>query len=94
MKDPKLNKEEQEDLTAIEDAVFESLKNGKTLIDEERLEKLQKAAVNTFKKDERINIRLSKRDLNEIKLEALKLGIPYQTHASSILHQYINRNIK
>ena len=55
MKDPELNKEEQEDLTAIEDAVFESKKNGKPLIDEERLEKLQKAAVNTLNKDERIN---------------------------------------
>ena len=36
-----------------------------------------------------INIRLSERDLQKIKVKAADKGLPYQTLVSSILHQYI-----
>lgn len=44
----------------------------------------------TFKKDKRINIRMSEKDLMAIQKKALEEGIPYQTLISSILHKYIS----
>ncbi len=43
----------------------------------------------TFRKDARINIRLSSKDLRGLQRRALSEGIPYQTLVSSILHKYI-----
>ncbi len=43
----------------------------------------------TFRKDARINIRLSSRDLRGLQKKALAEGIPYQTLVSSILHKYV-----
>ena len=42
----------------------------------------------TFKKDTRVNIRMSARDLDAIKKRALEEGIPYQTLMASVLHKY------
>ena len=42
----------------------------------------------TFKKDMRVNIRMSARDLDAIKMRAMTEGIPYQTLMASILHKY------
>lgn len=36
-----------------------------------------------------ISIRLDGNDLGDVKREAVRLGIPYQTLISSILHRYI-----
>lgn len=44
----------------------------------------------TFRKDKRINIRISKKDLESIQRKALEEGIPYQTLISSLIHKYIN----
>lgn len=43
----------------------------------------------TFRKDPRINIRLSPKDLRGLQRRALSEGMPYQTLVSSILHKYI-----
>ena len=37
-----------------------------------------------------ISIRLDGGILADLKSEAERLGIPYQTHVGSVLHQYIN----
>ena len=42
-----------------------------------------------FKKDARISIRLSSKDLRGLQKQALAEGIPYQTLISSILHKYV-----
>lgn len=57
---------------------------------ENELKKFQKLASDSLKKDKRINIRITHRDLTEIKRKAVHEGIPYQTLVSSILHKYIN----
>ncbi len=44
-------------------------------------------ARNTLNKTRNINLRLSERDVQKLKAKAIRLGIPYQTLASSILHQ-------
>ncbi|AEF86811.1 CopG domain protein DNA-binding domain protein [Treponema primitia ZAS-2] len=51
---------------------------------------LQEAARTTMTKDQRMNIRLTKKDLDGIKTRALAEGMPYQTLVSSIIHKYIS----
>ena len=55
-----------------------------------RKEELIKYARNTLKKDKRLNIRISERDLNELQRKAIIEGLPYQTYVSSILHKFIS----
>ena len=87
MKKVKLDKEEQEILDAYEAGEFESV------MTDERRKSIEQAAVATFKKDKRINIRLSGRDLSAIKRRALQEGIPYQTLVASILHKYASGSL-
>ena len=55
---------------------------------ERELARYTSLAKGAERKDRRINIRLSERDLLRLKAIALKEGIPYQTLISSILHKY------
>ena len=48
------------------------------------------AAEATFKKDQRLNIRISSRDLRNLQARALEEGVPYQTFAASLLHQFVS----
>lgn len=54
--------------------------------------KLKDTARNTLRKDQRMNIRISKRDIVNLKTTVLEEGIPYQTLATNIIHKYINGN--
>ena len=44
----------------------------------------------TFRKDKRISLRISSKNLEALQVKALEEGIPYQTLISSILHKYVN----
>jgi predicted DNA binding CopG/RHH family protein len=55
---------------------------------------LQKTAGKTMLKDQRMNIRIPKRDLDKLKAKALEEGMPYQTLVSSVLHKYVNGKLK
>ena len=48
----------------------------------------------TFRKDRRLNIRLSSKDLEAIQKRALEEGLPYQTLISSLLHKYAMGRLK
>jgi predicted DNA binding CopG/RHH family protein len=77
--------------------IIESIENGewKTVANvEEMKKKLRKAAAETALKDYRINVRISKRDVEALKTKALEEGIPYQTLATSILHKYVTGRLK
>ena len=50
-------------------------------------------ARNTLRKDRRVNIRISSKDLGDLQALAVEHGIPYQTLMSSILHRYVNGNL-
>jgi predicted DNA binding CopG/RHH family protein len=52
------------------------------------LNQLRQSAQVTGQKDQRINIRLSGADLEALRVRALRLGMPYQTLISSVLHRY------
>jgi len=88
MKKIKLNKEEKEILKDFEADEFESVMTPR------RKKSLQAIAEETFKKDKRINIRISSRDLESIQRRALEEGIPYQTLVSSILHKYVSGGLQ
>jgi len=48
----------------------------------------------TFRKDRRLNIRLSSKDPEAIQKRALAEGLPYQTLISSLLHKYASGRLK
>ena len=52
------------------------------------IERYKDYARATFKKDKRVNIRMSGKDLDALKIRALEEGIPYQTLMASVLHKY------
>lgn len=84
-----MNKKEEKE---IRDAYMA----GNTKLEEpsrELLLQLKEAAENTFKKDRRINIRLSTHDLTGIQRKALQKGIPYQAFISGLIHQYVEGDL-
>ena len=58
------------------------------------IESIKSAAINTFKKDKRITIRLYDHDYSGIQKKAMEMGIPYQTLISGIIHRYIEGDLK
>ena len=88
MSELKLSKEEKKLLESVESGDYES-----TLTDNRRKE-LEGAATNTFKKDKRISIRISNRDLVAIQSRASEEGMPYQTLVASIIHKYVSDSLQ
>ena len=85
----KLDKEEQEILESYESGEWQSLPDV-----EAEIEKHRQYAEATFKKDKRISIRISSRDLNALRKRALIEGMPYQTLIASVLHKYVDGRLK
>ncbi len=56
---------------------------------EAETERYRQYARATFKKDMRVNIRISRKDLEALQKRALEEGIPYQTLMGSVLHKYV-----
>ncbi len=88
MSKSRLTREEKEILKDFEAGEFESVLTSK------RKKYIQKVAEETFKKDKRINIRISGRDLRALQRRALEEGIPYQTLVSSVLHKYVSGGLR
>jgi len=88
MKNMKLSKEEKQLLKAVESGEFESV------LSKKRRAELLTVAKDTVRKDKRINIRISNRDLKAVQLKASEEGIPYQTLVSSVIHKYISGSLK
>ncbi|NOR64646.1 MAG: antitoxin [Candidatus Scalindua sp.] len=79
----KLNKEEKEILESYEKGEWVSVSKPVSIA------KYKAAAKATFKKDKRVNIRISELDLELLQERALIEGLPYQTLMSSVLHKYV-----
>ena len=84
----KLTKEEKKILDSFEKGEWVPVPNLK-----KRRKELVAYARNTLRKDKRLNIRISERDLIELQRKAVKEGLPYQTYVSSILHKFINGSL-
>jgi predicted DNA binding CopG/RHH family protein len=81
----KLNREERELKAAVERGEWKSVARVKS---ESR--RYQRYAQATFKKDRRVNIRISGQDLEALQKRAIEEGIPYQTLIASLLHKYVS----
>lgn len=86
----KLSAEEKEYLNQIENDEWNPVSSKKAKV---LKEKMEEAARNSLLKDQRINIRISKQDLDLIKTKALEEGLPYQTLISSLLHKFATGKI-
>jgi predicted DNA binding CopG/RHH family protein len=78
-------------LDATEKDLIESLERGewRSAPGSKRVrERYARHATATFRKDRRLNIRLSSKDLEAIQKRALAEGLPYQTLIASLLHKY------
>ncbi|MCK5132228.1 MAG: hypothetical protein KAR40_08780 [Candidatus Sabulitectum sp.] len=60
----------------------------------EEIESIKAAAESSFKKDKRITIRLYSHDYIGIQKKAMQMGISYQTLISSLIHRYIEGDLK
>jgi predicted DNA binding CopG/RHH family protein len=85
----KLDADEKELLDSVERGEWKSAKGGKR-----KRASYSRYAKATFRKDRRLNIRLSSKDLEAIKKRALAEGLPYQTLIASLLHKYASGRLK
>jgi predicted DNA binding CopG/RHH family protein len=85
MSDLKLQQDELELLASYEAEEWKSAKKVK-----EQKEQYRIYARATLRKDKRVNIRISEKDLLALQKRAVRQGIPYQTLISSVLHKYVN----
>ena len=79
-----IDNEEQRLIKSLENDDWkstENIENWKTV--------LSQAATSTIAKNHRMNIRITKNDLDGIKIKAAEEGIPYQTLVASIIHKYV-----
>ena len=85
----KLNQEEQEVVEAYESGKAKRSRNAA-----QTQQRHQAYAEAMFRKDARINIRLTSKDLRGLQKRALAEGIPYQTLIASILHKYVEGRLR
>jgi predicted DNA binding CopG/RHH family protein len=85
MSNLKLQQDELELLASYENEEWKSVKKLK-----EQKEQYRAYARATFRKDKRVNIRISEKDLRDLQKRAMRQGIPYQTLISSVLHKYVS----
>jgi predicted DNA binding CopG/RHH family protein len=81
----RLDKEEMELLDSYESGEWRTIEGW-----EAEAQRYREYARATFKKDRRVNIRISSKDLEGIQKRALEEGIPYQTLIASILHKFVS----
>lgn len=80
----RLDREEQEILDAYRQGRLK-----KVALTKEDVERYREAAQAVTRKDQRVNIRMSSQDLEDLKIKAMEEGVPYQTLMSSVLHRYV-----
>jgi predicted DNA binding CopG/RHH family protein len=81
----KLTKEELAIKGSVERGEWRSTRGAKA-----DAKRYQRYATATFKKDRRVNIRISGKDLEALQKRAIEEGIPYQTLIASLLHKYVS----
>ena len=85
MKKTKLDPEEQEILDSFERGEWKPVANHKR-----EIARHVQYAKNTLAKDQRVNIRISSRDLEQLQTIAVEDGLPYQTLMASVLHRFVS----
>lgn len=83
----KLDQEERGILESVERGEWRTAKGAKR-------SRYASYAEATFRKDRRVNIRISSKDLEAIQKKALEEGLPYQTLIASLLHKYASGRLR
>ncbi len=81
--------DEKEILKSLERGEWRSVPNLK-----KEKKRYRRYALAALRKDKRINIRISERDLELLQKKALEEGLPYQTLISSILHKFVSGRLR
>ncbi len=81
----KTNKEEKSILNSVEKGEWKSVRGAKG-----KITKYQEYAKATFRKDKRVNIRISEKDLVGLQKKEIEEGLPYQTLIASVLHKFVS----
>ena len=89
MKKVYLDDEERDLIESVERGEWKSVRNLT-----EEIEKHRQYARNTLRKDSRVNIRISSRDLEALQAKAVEDGMPYQTLMASVLHRYVTGRLR
>jgi predicted DNA binding CopG/RHH family protein len=85
----KLDKEEKDLMKSFENGEWNSIK---AVLKKKK--EFAKIAKYTAAKNKRINIRLSEKDLANLKAKSLEEGLPYQTLVASVIHRYVSGKFK
>ena len=81
----KLTQEEQKLLNSVERGEWKRIPDFN-----EETARYRESARAMLRKEKRVNIRMTERDLVRFQKTAVREGLPYQTLLSSVLHKYIN----
>jgi len=81
----KLSKQEKEIVESVERGDWRSVRGVK-----KQMKRYRDYARATVRKDKRVNIRMSEKDLIHLQKKAMEEGLPYQSLISSVLHRYVN----
>lgn len=85
----KLEADEKEILNSVEKGEWRPVRRLK-----EEKKRYVSYAASTFRKDRRVNIRISGKDLDAIQKRALEEGLPYQTLISSLIHKFVSGRLQ
>jgi predicted DNA binding CopG/RHH family protein len=85
----KLDASEREIRSSVERGEWRSARSLKS-----EKKRYSRYAAATFRKNRRVNIRISDNDLEAIQKRAIEEGLPYQTLISSLLHKYVNGRLR
>lgn len=81
---PRLDKDERELLRSVEAGEWLRVAGKKR-----KMQGYQNSARDTLREDQRVNIRITRQDLEAIRKLAMTEGISYQTLIASVLHKYV-----
>ena len=81
----KLTKEEKKLMESLEKDEWKSIPDLK-----KEIKRSKAYAKATITKDQRMNIRITKKDLEALKVKAIEEGMPYQTLVSSVIHKFLS----
>ena len=84
-----MEEEEQELLSSVERGEWQPATDADSL----RREAVSTAEA-TLRKDRRMNVRISERDMRKLKARAAEEGIPYQTLVTMVLHKYVTGRLE
>jgi len=93
MEEKMVKKQKKIILDEYEKEILEAYENGRLKPSKLQAD-YQTIAMNTLKKNRKINIRISENDLTALQRRAAREGIPYQTLIGSVLHKYASGFLK